>query len=550
MRKILSILIGLLTVLFIVYTVYTDLDEAQVNDVVEIDGLFVLLEDIRLIEGEDYIYFDDQIHFSVPFIQEFIDQNLFYDKNESVLVFTDYFRVGRFYPGSKEATMNDKKILLISPLRMIGGQIYIPNDLVMELYREKLTFDWNNNSLVIDFKEYEYIEAEIIDETSLFASPHKRGALIGEGLVRGEKVVVFSEEGSWFRIRTSDGIIGYAMEESILIEYGKNRFKRNNEERDESTLEKQEKINLTWDYAYAPVGDLDTVSHMQGVNVIAPTWFDISDGEGSVYDKGNLTNSILYKASGYEVWPAVTNSFDPEITSLFLRSSESRERIINDLMDLFTYYQVDGINIDFENIYYEDRDYLTQFVRELYPVFRNNGLTVSMDVTAISTSPNWSMVYDRQRLQQSLDYVVLMAYDQHWASSPVAGSVAQYWWVEDSVGRILDQVPAEKLVLGMPFYSRVWDVNDEGVSSQAVTMSTALDFIEKNDIEIVWDESSQQYYGEMELGETTRKIWLEDENSLYYKVSLVHKYDLAGIATWRKGFETPSVWEKLDGYLN
>ena len=550
MRKILSMLIGLLMVLFIGYTIYTEFNEVQDNDIIESDEFFVLLEDMKLIEAEDYIYIDDQIHFSVHFLKDFVDQNLFYDENEDVLVFTDDSRVGRFYPDSQSGTMNGKEILLKSPINIVDKDTFIPYDLIRELYSERLEFYWNNSSLVIDFKKYDYLEGEILEDSYLYSSPHKRAPLIGEGLVDGDRVIVFSEDRSWYKVRTNEGLVGYVMGESILIEYGKNRFKRSVDREEGTNSGDPGMINLTWDYTYGPMRNMDAAPDMKGVNVVSPTWFDVSDENGSIYDKGNLDNSILYKNAGYELWPAVTNSFDPGMTSVFLRSSESRERIINDLLDLYKYYKVDGINIDFENIYYEDSDHLTQFVRELYPVFKDQGMKVSMDVTAISTSPNWSMVYDRKRLQESLDYVVLMAYDQHWAASPVAGSVAQYWWVEESVSRILEQVPAEKLVLGMPFYSRVWDVNDDGVSSQAVTMSTALEFIEKNNIQAVWDEASQQYYGDTKVGETTRKIWLEDENSLYYKVSLVHKYNLAGIATWRKGFEIPSVWEALDGYLN
>ncbi|WP_409227381.1 glycosyl hydrolase family 18 protein [Gudongella sp. SC589] len=550
MRKILSFVIGLCMALFIGYTIYNDLTVVKVNNVIEKEDFFVLLEDMKLREIQDYMYIEDQIYFSASFMQEYVDRDMFIDEAESVVIITDGNNVGRFYPDNMSGTMNGKEILLVSPLKAVEKVIYIPYNLLKEIYRENLEFNWNTNSLVIDFMGYDYIEGEIIEETSIYASPHNRSASIGKSLPKGERVVIFSEEGSWFKVRTNEGLVGYASGDSILIEYGKNRFKRSIDVEDESSSMEKEIINLTWDYTYGPMRNIETVPDMQGVNVIAPTWFDISDEEGNIFNKGNLDNSILYRNAGYEIWPAVTNSFDPEMTSIFLRSSKSREKIINDLLELYKYYQADGINIDFENIYYEDRDYLTQFVRELYPVFKYHGMTVSMDVTAISTSPNWSMVYDRERLQQSLDYVVLMAYDQHWASSPVAGSVAEYWWVEESVSRLLEQVPPGKLVLGMPFYSRVWDVNNDGVSSQAVTMKTALEFIDKNEIETVWDEISQQYYGEMVVGETTRKIWLEDKNSLYYKVSLVHKYNLAGIATWRKGFEIPSIWESLDGYLN
>lgn len=200
-----------------------------------------------------------------------------------------------------------------------------------------------------------------------------------------------------------------------------------------------------------------------------------------------------------------------------------------------------------------DRDLLTQFVRELYPVFKEKGMTVTMDVTPISVSENWSRCYDRRRLSETLDYIMLMAYDQHWASSPVAGSVAQYSWVEDSVRNVLEEVPNEKLILGVPFYTRLWTVKntEEGdkVSSQVLSMDEAKKFIEGNNIELIWDDESGQYFGEVTKDGITYKIWMEDEESLQMKSSLINKYDLAGIASWRKGFEKEEVWPVLSNSI-
>ncbi len=550
MRKILTFIMSIFIIVFVVYIIYSDYTQVEVQNISEDDSFFVLIEDIKLMEESDYMYIDDEIHFTYEFLKEFVDEDLFYDKEESVVVITNQQSVGRFSLEMSTGTINGKEIQLITPLRNINQNVYVPNNLVKEIYRDELVFKWNDKSLIVDYAGYEYIEGELKEDSQVHLSPHKRSARIGNNLEAGEKVVVFAEESSWFKIRTKEGLVGYVHEDNLLIEYGKNRFRIKMENAENTTSNTSELINLTWDYTYAPMRNVESVQDLPGVNVVAPTWFDVTDIEGTIYDKGSREYSRLYREKGYRIWPAVTNSFDPELTSELLKSSDTREKLIDELLNIYQYYQADGINIDFENIYYEDRDNLTQFVRELYPIFNSNGLTVSMDVTPRSTSPNWSMVYDREKLQESLDYVMLMAYDQHWAASPIAGSVAEYWWVENSVTRILEQVPPHKLVLGMPFYSRVWDVDDSGVSSQAVTMSTAMEFIEKNEIETTWDENSKQYYGEIKVGDITRKIWLEDENSLYYKVSIVHKYNLAGMATWRKGFEIPSVWRSLDSYLN
>lgn len=220
------------------------------------------------------------------------------------------------------------------------------------------------------------------------------------------------------------------------------------------------------------------------------------------------------------------------------------------MLNIYLDYGVQGINLDFENVHLKDRDLLTQFVRELYPVFKENNLKVSMDVTAISSSENWSLSFDRKRLQRTVDYLMLMAYDQHWAASPIAGSVAQYSWVEKSLVRIFEEIPSEKLILGVPFYTRLWTIEDGKVSSQALSMETANKFIRENNVPLVWDQESSQYYGEVEKSNKTYKIWVEDSESLAYKASLIHKYDLAGIASWRKGFETPDIWASIDKILN
>ena len=227
--------------------------------------------------------------------------------------------------------------------------------------------------------------------------------------------------------------------------------------------------------------------------------------------------------------------------------------LIKEILDIYSDYKVDGINLDFENVYLEDKDLLTQFVRELYPVFREGGMTVSMDITPISTSENWSLSFDRQRLSETVDYMILMAYDQHWANSPVAGSVAQYNWVEKAIKGVLEQVPNGKLVLAVPFYTRLWKVEEiDGkakISSQALSMESANRFVKENNMELEWDEESGQYYGETSKDGVVYKIWLEDTNSIELKSSLVNKYNLAGIASWRKGFETEKIWPAISNMI-
>lgn len=366
------------------------------------------------------------------------------------------------------------------------------------------------------------------------------------------ELVVFEEYKDWYKVRTNDGIVGYMEEEYLKIYL--NNIDGVKTDSNKEINKRKEKINLTWDYMHRKMDSIGNIEPIYGVNVVSPTWFSIVNEKGEILDKGNKEYVAEYKKFGYEIWPLINNSFNPDITSKFLSSSKLRQELIEKIVKVYDYYGVDGINIDFENIYMKDKDLLTQFVRELYPIFRERGLIVSIDVTPISVSENWSLCYDRKRLSETVDYIMLMAYDQHWATSPVAGSVAQYKWVEESVKAVLNEVPNDKLVLGIPFYSRLWTIKNidgkEEVSSKALSMEEVNDFIVENNVELIWDAESGQYCGEVIKEDVTYKIWVEDATSLQLKSSLVNKYDLAGIASWRKGFEKDDVWPVLSQTIN
>jgi len=290
------------------------------------------------------------------------------------------------------------------------------------------------------------------------------------------------------------------------------------------------------------------------LDVVSPTWFAVVDGEGNVANNADIEYVNWAHKNGYQVWGLVTNDFNPDITHDFLNNTDIREKIISQILIYARLYKLDGINIDFENIYVKDRDMLTQFMRELYPLCREQGLTLSMDVTFISASTNWSQCYDRKALAEAVDYMAVMAYDQHWASSPKAGSVAQYKWVENNLKRILDEVPAEKVILGMPFYTRLWQEEKvDGkvkVSSKALSMEKVQSILKEKKPEVVWDEESGQYYAQYTENNITYKIWIEDAESINLKSSLVNKYNLAGAAAWRRGFETEDIWPVIAQNLN
>ncbi len=306
-----------------------------------------------------------------------------------------------------------------------------------------------------------------------------------------------------------------------------------------------------------------------GTSIMSPSWFELTTTGLKASSKLSYDYVNSYKEKGYRVWPLITNQFDPDMTSKILANESMWERYKQGLINYATEYGYDGYNFDFENVHYKDKTQLTKFVDFLAKGLRDYNLHSSIDVTGYSNSENWSLVYDRKAYADAVDYVVLMAYDETWASSDTAGPVASYPWVRKHTEQMLSEVPASKLVLGIPFYMREWSVPVKGfwegkAKSKTLAMTRALDLEREYRDVMLWDNHLKGnyltltnkngvygIYDEKKPYEgTLTKIWFEDPQSLSYKVGLVKELQLAGIAAWRKGFEASDVWPVLSFALD
>ncbi|MCI7612379.1 MAG: glycosyl hydrolase family 18 protein [Selenomonadaceae bacterium] len=312
-------------------------------------------------------------------------------------------------------------------------------------------------------------------------------------------------------------------------------------------------ISVLWDWQ-APgekASRLAEQNKLPGVNVLSPSWFIIANEKGKIKDKkGNASLDYVRQAHarGYQVWALITNDFNPDMTKKLLGSPMGRANAVREMKSLAKKYQLDGINIDFENIYPEDKDRLTDFVGEISRALQAEGLAVSMDITIPSSSGMWSRCYDRRALAEQVDYLMLMAYDEHSAASTVSGSVASLGWVEKGITATLAEgVPPRKLLLGMPLYMRIWqeDVKTGKAKGTTLSMSQAEKLLEDRKLSPVWLPNEGQYYFEYTEGKSRYRVWQENRRSLALKASLVSRYDLAGSAYWRSTLETPDVWESL-----
>lgn len=311
-----------------------------------------------------------------------------------------------------------------------------------------------------------------------------------------------------------------------------------------------EKLSLVWQPVFTAEADLSLLEKQEGLDIISPSWLEIAAPDGRIRNRIDGAYVRRAKEKGYRVWALITNQFDPALTSKVLRDERARENVVKQLATYAALYELDGINLDFENIYDADKDRLSVFVAEIATALRKLQVKVSMDVTAPSNISQWSASYDRAALGAAVDYLVIMAYDEHWRTSPVSGSVASIGWVERSVVNTLKEVPAEKIILGVPFYMREWEEKaGQKTGVRTMTMHEAKAVIAERNLTPMWLEEQGQYYFSYEKDGKTYRVWQEEERSLARKLALVEKYGLAGAAAWRKGFEDPTAWPVMQRHL-
>lgn len=306
-------------------------------------------------------------------------------------------------------------------------------------------------------------------------------------------------------------------------------------------------FNLVWDHVFSQSRNLAGEPVLPGMHVISPTWFAVVDDKGTIASKGDRAYVAAAHQKNVQVWALVSNSFNRDMTKSILANGQAQDNIIKQLVTYASLYNLDGINLDFENVYDDDKDRLTAFVAKLGRALKEQKVTLSVDVTVPSAVPFWSPCYDRKELAKIADYIMVMTYDEHWRLSPIAGSTASLPWVEKGIKAMLTEVPPQKLLLGIPFYTRLWteSTSEAGtvtVKSQTLSMDQADKVIADNDSPVVWLADKGQHYTEYYRNGNRYRVWLEDKHSIALKARLVPKYNLAGTAAWRRGFEKDEIW--------
>lgn len=432
-----------------------------------------------------------------------------------------------------------------------GDTLYIAVDFI----RLFTVFDYETfrapNRIQIYTSYGERQTAEITKDTQVRYQGGVKSEILKE-MPEGEQVILLEQMETWSKVKTADGFIGYVENKrlgevqtvmpSILNNssmYGELEF---------TSISKDYKINMGWHQISGSGGNAtlsEVTANTAGLNTISPTWFHLTGNEGNIVSYASRSYVDSAHAMGLEVW-ALADDFTEEVDRYAIfSSSAARARLIENLTREILNCGADGLNIDFEKIDEKTGKHFVEFIRELSVECRKNGIVLSVDNYPVSGGTIW---YNRREQSVYADYVIVMGYDEHWSSGGKAGSVASIDYVKRGISDTLEYVPAEKLINGIPFYTRIWKTTGTEVTSDAVGMRAAADFVADNSIQTQWLDSECQHYGEIQKDETFYQIWLEDYDSVKVKLDVMRTYDLAGVASWKLGLETPDIWELIAAY--
>ncbi|MGN0402954.1 MAG: glycosyl hydrolase family 18 protein [Acetatifactor sp.] len=537
---------------------YADLDEYYGVENASVDGadgmLAIVLQD-ELVE-ELALVINGRVYFDFDTVQKYFNDGFYTDFNEQMLLYTSAVDTVQVMIGEKVYSdregahdtefeicvmKNDKLYLAADFVKLFANFSYEKYDRHMQVYTEwgvKKTFD-------------------IAKDTQLRVQGGIKSPILKDMKV-GDTVEVLEQMETWSKVKTADSMIGYIENKRLTnmnteVETPVTDWKPE----EYTTVRLEGKVNLGWHAIYSTGGNdtLDTVvAEGKGINVIAPTWFSLKDAEGtfeSFASAGYVEKAHKYGLKVWGVWDDFNyclNNGVPFVDTYEIFSHTTKRRALaENIVATAKELGLDGINLDFEKLTAETRGHFNQFLRELSVLCRSEGLTLSVD-NYVPLNSNNTLRFDVQG--KVTDYVIMMGYDEHWGGCGEAGSVASIGYVSGGLDRLLEQMPAEKIINAVPLYTRVWKTEGTKVTDEAITLNNLSKYIESTgrSEEVVWDETTCQNYLEWKDGEVTYQIWLEDLESLKVKLNVMTTKGIGGVAAWRLGYGTPEIWQLLAAY--
>lgn len=519
-------------------------------------------EAVVLLENEIYaeraLLRDGGIYLTLETIDGLFNDDFYLDEAEQLLSYTLPEELIRAEAGASCYYSNRDKIELTHPAFLnLEGVYYLSLDFTAMLSDMTYEFYKNPNRVVIhhqwiDFLYYNTMEAD----TPIRMEPDIKSDIL-RLVPAGEKLYYIGGTGtggrSFLKVMTQDGIYGY-VQKKFLGESYYETLQSTYTEPEYTHIAMEDKVMLGWQQVTVAKANenLEQLAEMaKEMNVISPTWYRLTDTEGNISSLADESYVQRAHDLGLQVWALIDNFAQDVSTYDLLVSSAARDALIDNMMAEVSKYGFDGWNIDFETLSSKTGPHYIQFIKELSVRCREEGVVLSVDNYVPAS---YNEFYDLEAQGEVVDYVIIMAYDEHYSGSETAGSVASLGFLKKAVNDTLKKVPKERTIMAIPFYTRLWAEQEADgevkLSSEALTMNGAKDVLSRNKVTAQYDEASGQNYAEYKKNGITYKIWMEDMDSLHERLKVIAGADVAGVAAWRLGFETEQVWPVMDAYMN
>ncbi|MCC2877175.1 SH3 domain-containing protein [Lachnoclostridium pacaense] len=515
---------------------------SELSDKTKVFGIkgsqVALLLDNELQE-EKGIYEDGQVYLPVEWVNEYLNQRFYWDEGEKLLVYA----LPESIVYADEDAQGEKGPLF----KVTDDGMYLSLGLVVN-YTDIRTQSFATSQIKRVFIDtlWEPYDTAVIKKAGQVREKGGVKSPILTELEQGETVDVLETMEKWSRVRTEDGYIGYI--ENRRLEAREQVTPQSSFEAPVYTsISMDEKVRLGFHQVTRQEANSTLESYVavtKDMNVIVPTWFNVISDDGTYNSLASKEYVDKAHGMGLQVWAMVENVSTQESvknlnTKTLMSSTSTRRKLIENLMKEADTYGFDGFNLDFESLKAEAGPHYVQFIRELSVSCRQKGLVLSVDNYVPSS---YSAFYNRREQGIVADYVIIMGYDEHYAGGE-AGPVASISYVKDGIGNTLKEVPKEKVINAVPFYTRVWTVNEGKTTSKAYGIVDARQWVADNHVELAWDEGLGLSYGSTVNGNGEQYIWMEDEKSMALKIGLVKDFDLAGVACWKLGFESSDIWD-------
>ena len=509
------------------------------NSVALIQNGELLEEQAVLIGGEPYAAY--------TYVESQLNSCFYWDEETKGILLTTSGGVQTLLPGDAAVAKTPGGQPAVQ--QESDGKVYISLDVVKEYTDLDYAYYSNPNRVVIR-NEWDGVEQAMVQSgTAQVRQKDGIKSLILADVQKGDTLLYLENLDNWCKVMTADGYTGYIRTEDIsepeAIEA--RTAKKDSYER----ITRDHKINLVWHQSTSTESNdamAEMTAEMTGVNVISPTWFSVTDGTGTISSLASADYVKLAHDAGREVWGLIDNFNEAFDETTDLAYASVRSRIIEQLLAEAASCGMDGINVDFENLKEAGIPHYLQFLRELTSAAHAQNLVVSVDTPVPQA---YTMYYQRGEQARFVDYMIVMAYDEHFAGSEEAGSVSSLPFVQQAVEEMTRVMPADQVICGIPFYTRVWTekFGQSAITSEVLGMDGAKNYAKENQMTETWDASLGQNVATVETSDARYTIWMEDEQSMEEKLKVIQSADLAGVAEWKLGFECADVWSLISEYI-